>query len=66
MGGVYQQDVRLKVRNQLACLFKKLSIIDCKIGIAHYKFESIHPFHDGNGRIERIINVLYLILNDML
>lgn len=37
-----------------------------KLAVQHYQFESIHPFHDGNGRTGRIINVLYLILNGML
>lgn len=37
-----------------------------KMAIIHFQFESIHPFYDGNGRTGRIINVLYLILQNLL
>ena len=37
-----------------------------KLAIIHFQFESIHPFYDGNGRTGRIINVLYLLVNDLL
>jgi Fic family protein len=37
-----------------------------KMAIIHHQFESIHPFPDGNGRIGRIINVLYLTRQGLL
>lgn len=37
-----------------------------KMAIIHHQFESIHPFPDGNGRIGRIINVLYLARTGLL
>ncbi len=37
-----------------------------KMAIIHHQFESIHPFYDGNGRTGRIINILYLVAQDLL
>lgn len=37
-----------------------------KMCIAHYQFEAIHPFQDGNGRTGRILNLLFLIQKDLL
>ncbi|MBL8004379.1 MAG: Fic family protein [Candidatus Kapabacteria bacterium] len=37
-----------------------------KMAIIHHQFESIHPFYDGNGRTGRIINILYLVMNELL
>lgn len=37
-----------------------------KMAIIHHQFESIHPFYDGNGRLGRIINILYLVAKELL
>ena len=37
-----------------------------KLALFIYLFECIHPFPDGNGRVGRIINVLYLIQEKLL
>jgi Fic family protein len=37
-----------------------------KMAIAHYQFEAIHPFTDGNGRTGRILNILFLIEQELL
>ena len=37
-----------------------------KMALIHHQFESIHPFPDGNGRIGRILNVLFLTRSSLL
>ncbi|AXF85400.1 Adenosine monophosphate-protein transferase SoFic [Ephemeroptericola cinctiostellae] len=37
-----------------------------RMAVAHYQFEAIHPFTDGNGRTGRVINSLFLIDQGLL
>ncbi len=59
------------LRNLLSNLFIWMNNNDeihpiIKAAIAHYQFESIHPFTDGNGRTGRIMVVLYLVEQQLL
>lgn len=37
-----------------------------RMAVAHYQFEAIHPFTDGNGRTGRVLNSLYFIEKGLL
>lgn len=59
------------IRDKLANLEQFIHLNDdldpvIKLAVMHYQFEAIHPFHDGNGRTGRIINLLYLIEQGLL
>lgn len=59
------------IRTKLADLEKFIHSDDdidalIKLAIIHYQFEAIHPFSDGNGRVGRIINIIYLVQQQLL
>jgi Fic family protein len=37
-----------------------------RMAVAHYQFEAIHPFTDGNGRTGRLLNILFLVERELL
>ncbi len=37
-----------------------------RMAVAHYQFEAIHPFMDGNGRTGRVLNLLFLVEQGLL
>ncbi len=59
---LYMSNLEYFINNPTMCDVDPL----IKMAIIHHQFESIHPFYDGNGRTGRIINVLYLVINDLL
>jgi Fic family protein len=64
-------DTESLLRDLLSNLFNWMNDEDdihpiIKAAIAHYQFESIHPFTDGNGRTGRIMIVLYLVEQRLL
>jgi Fic family protein len=45
--------------------FKELDPL-IRLAVAHYQFEAIHPFTDGNGRTGRILNNLFIVQEGLL
>jgi Fic family protein len=56
--------------NNLVCFLNDDSIPPSepllKMAIAHFQFEAIHPFRDGNGRAGRILNIHYISRSGLL
>jgi Fic family protein len=66
------QDIE-QIKSLMANLVEYINdplLSDCdplvKMAIIHFQFESIHPFYDGNGRTGRILNILYMIVQELL
>lgn len=59
----------LRLMSNLERYINQPELQDCdsliKMAIIHFQFESIHPFYDGNGRTGRILNILYLVLEEL-
>ncbi len=59
----------IRLMSNLEKYINDSELSDCdpliKMAIIHFQFESIHPFYDGNGRTGRIINILYLIIENL-
>jgi Fic family protein len=55
--------MRTKLRNLEEFLLADNDDLDplVRMAVAHYQFEAIHPFIDGNGRTGRILNILFLV-----
>jgi Fic family protein len=64
----YDEIVSLMTNLEIFINDNTISEIDSlvKMALIHHQFESIHPFYDGNGRTGRIINILYLVKEDLL
>jgi len=62
-----QKIIREKLDNLAGFLLERNELDPLiRLAVAHYQFEAIHPFDDGNGRTGRILNILYLLHEGLL
>jgi len=59
---VHMQALERFINDDTACELDPI----INMALLHHQFESIHPFSDGNGRIGRILCVLYLVRTGLL
>jgi len=59
--------IREKIDNLVRFIYEEKHLDPLvKLALIHYQFEAIHPFYDGNGRTGRIVNILYLLHENLL
>lgn len=55
------ESIPFLLKNLETYIFENNEVNDLiKVAIIHYQFETIHPFRDGNGRLGRLLIILYL------
>jgi len=64
---VGQPRIKAMLEN-LANYWTQASDVDplVRLCVGHYQFEAIHPFPDANGRVGRVLNILYLVQQKLL
>lgn len=65
-GHPYGEKLTVSHLNDAEYIFDENSDPLIKAAIIHAQFESIHPFLDGNGRLGRILIVLYLLQSKLI
>jgi len=62
-----EERIREKLTNWESFLHEQTNLDPLvRLAVAHYQFEAIHPFIDGNGRTGRILNILFLCEQNLI